>query len=257
MACLTVLSVPVSADEATRRAQEELRKRNLYFGDIDGRNNPALTEALKHYQERKGFVPTGALDDETANSLRIQIVTNQNSSQRLPDLPVLKSDSARELAEPDSAGLEPTVDQQTTDSPAPTSPPPEPAAEPEHSRAEQITNFVRQYLHDAEGDDIDAQVRDFSFPVQYFDHGKASREFVVKDTRRYLARWPERKYELMGPVKFSKTNMANQFEVEFTIHFRVASRGQMAEGKTRNLWKIESDRENFKILVINEQRLHD
>lgn len=256
MACLLGFGLPALADEPTRRAQEELRKRNLYFGDIDGQKNPALIEALKHYQTRKGFAPTGQLDEETASSLRIQIATSPNSSQRLPDLPVLKSDSARELAEPDSAALEPSLEQDTTASPAPQSPTPQ-VAEPEHSRAEQITNFVRQYLHDAEGADVDAQVRDFSFPVQYFDHGKASREFVVKDTRRYLARWPQRRYELIGPVKFSKTNVPNQFEVEFTIHFRVANRGQVADGKTRNLWKIESDRQNFKILVINEQRLHD
>ena len=45
----------VRADEQTRRAQEELRKRNLYFGDINGQMNRELTEALKRYQTRKGF----------------------------------------------------------------------------------------------------------------------------------------------------------------------------------------------------------
>src|SRR5690242_8524391 len=92
----------LNADEATRRAQEELRKRNLYFGDIDGRTNPELIEALKHYQERKGFEPNGELNEETASSLKISIsVTKAESDRSLPDVPVLKSDAARELAQPD------------------------------------------------------------------------------------------------------------------------------------------------------------
>src|SRR5205085_6526047 len=52
---LLVTVVQLFADEATRRAQEELRKRNLYFGDINGQSNPEFTEALKDYQMRKGF----------------------------------------------------------------------------------------------------------------------------------------------------------------------------------------------------------
>ena len=40
------------ADETVRQVQEELRKRNLYFGNIDGQNSAVLTDALKRYQTR-------------------------------------------------------------------------------------------------------------------------------------------------------------------------------------------------------------
>jgi peptidoglycan hydrolase-like protein with peptidoglycan-binding domain len=54
-----------------RRAQEELRKRHLFFGETTGQPSPALTAAIGHYQKKKGFSPTGTLDPETCGSLGI------------------------------------------------------------------------------------------------------------------------------------------------------------------------------------------
>ena len=49
--CLVGLWVSIpsfaQADETTRQIQEELRKRNLYFGNIDGQSSPVLIDALK------------------------------------------------------------------------------------------------------------------------------------------------------------------------------------------------------------------
>ena len=60
------------ADETVRQVQEELRKRNLYFGNIDGQTSPVLVDALKRYQTRKGFTVTGKVDADTATSLHVQ-----------------------------------------------------------------------------------------------------------------------------------------------------------------------------------------
>ncbi|MGI8821574.1 MAG: peptidoglycan-binding domain-containing protein [Chthoniobacterales bacterium] len=43
------------AEEPLRQVQEELRKRNHFYGDINGRQSSTLTNALKLFQERKGF----------------------------------------------------------------------------------------------------------------------------------------------------------------------------------------------------------
>src|SRR5437868_9644895 len=122
---LIATTIRLSADEPTRRAQEELRKRNLYFGDINGQTNPELAEAIKRYQARKGFNPTGELDEETADSLKIQIAESRNAAQPLPDVPVLKSDSARDLAEPDEATLQVATQEEANSSAAPVAPPAE------------------------------------------------------------------------------------------------------------------------------------
>jgi len=57
------------ADEQVRRAQEELRKRHLFYGDSTGEISPALTVAIGVYQHKKGFPRTGSLDAETLASL--------------------------------------------------------------------------------------------------------------------------------------------------------------------------------------------
>jgi peptidoglycan hydrolase-like protein with peptidoglycan-binding domain len=59
----------VFADEQVRKAQEELYKRHLYYGDITGEVSPALTTAITAYQQKKGFSPSGRLDLETCASL--------------------------------------------------------------------------------------------------------------------------------------------------------------------------------------------
>jgi peptidoglycan hydrolase-like protein with peptidoglycan-binding domain len=59
----------VFADEQVRKAQEELHKRHLFYGDITGEVSPALTTAISAYQQKKGFSPSGRLDLETCASL--------------------------------------------------------------------------------------------------------------------------------------------------------------------------------------------
>jgi Putative peptidoglycan binding domain len=66
---MTVISV--QADEQVRRLQEELRKRHLFYGNLDGEFTPALVTALSGYQTKKGFPVTGLLDPETCASLGI------------------------------------------------------------------------------------------------------------------------------------------------------------------------------------------
>ncbi|HEY2139859.1 MAG TPA: peptidoglycan-binding domain-containing protein [Chthoniobacterales bacterium] len=71
---LIIVSLLVSGgslfgDEQTRKAQGELRKRHLFYGEITGQPSPALTAAIEHYQKKKGFARTGQLDYETCGSL--------------------------------------------------------------------------------------------------------------------------------------------------------------------------------------------
>ena len=62
----------IFADEQVRRVQEELRKRHLFYANANGEKGPALTRALKRYQQKKGFAPTGVIDSVTLTSLGIR-----------------------------------------------------------------------------------------------------------------------------------------------------------------------------------------
>jgi len=53
------------AHEQTRRVQEQLRYRHLYYGNPNGEYTPELRAALKRYQARKGLEATGLIDSDT------------------------------------------------------------------------------------------------------------------------------------------------------------------------------------------------
>src|SRR5215213_4167769 len=123
--CLLLLlsTAAIYGDERVRQVQEELRRRNLYFGDIDGTATPELANALRRYQARKGIGVTGTIDDATATSLDLQPRTAkvQRPAAPLPDVPVLRSDSARGLPEQERLALEKEAEANpdATQSPAP------------------------------------------------------------------------------------------------------------------------------------------
>src|SRR5687767_4862328 len=90
------------SDEPVRSVQEELRRRNIYFGDVDGRRTPEFEEAVKRYQKRKGLPSSGAEDRETLRSLKLLAREPGEAPPpelAWPDEPVLKSDAKIDVAQ--------------------------------------------------------------------------------------------------------------------------------------------------------------
>ena len=250
--CLVVLATaPLRADETIRQAQEELRKRNLYFGNVDGQESPELSGALKRYQARKGFAVTGSVEGETATSLHIQ--TNGTSAGSLPDLPVLRSDAARELPAAQRAALQEVVEENADPAPSPPAEPPGPGQD---LTPERVSKFVQEYLRDAETNDLAAQVKYFAYPIEYFDHGLVDEQFVLRDVRNYLKRWPQRKYTLSQPVSFF-AGREGETLVEFLIAYDVRNNNHAASGRTRNWWTLRAEGDELKIVAMREQRLRE
>jgi Putative peptidoglycan binding domain len=263
LACFFVLLIAapetLRADETVRQVQEELRKRNLYFGNIDGEESPELAGALKRYQKRKGFTVTGSVNEETATSLHVQ-TTTVASTTVLPDGLVLKSDTARALSESQRLALQREAEEKPDLAPSP-APPAESPGPGEDLNPEQVTKLVQDYLRDGETQDVAAQVRYFAFPVQYFDHGSVSEKFVADDTRNYLKRWPERKYSLAEPVSFFASDSEGETNIEFTVAFEVQNKARKnknrASGRTKNWWTVRAEGGDLKIVAIREQRLRE
>jgi hypothetical protein len=253
------LSAFARADETVRQVQEELRKRNLYFGNIDGQNTTALADALKRYQARKGFAVTGKVDSDTATSLHVQPAP-VTASAPLPDMPVLKSDTASALPESQRLALQREAEEKPDLTPSP-APPAESPAPGQDLMPEQVTKFVQDYLRDAETQDVSRQVNYYGFPVRYFDHGSVSQDFVTKDTSDYVKRWPERKYTLVGPVAFFASDNERETNVEFTIAFDLRSDSRStknkATGRTRNWWTLRKNDDELKIVAIREARIRE
>jgi peptidoglycan hydrolase-like protein with peptidoglycan-binding domain len=247
------------ADETVRQVQEELRKRNLYFGNIDGKESPELAGALKRYQKRKGFAVSGRVDEETATSLHVQAAPI-SSTGALPDGPVLKSDTASALPESQRLALQREAEENPDRTPSP-EPPGEPPGPGQDLNPEQVTRLVQDYLRDGQTDDVPAQVKYFAFPVQYFDHGIVSEQFVTADTRNYVKRWPQRKYTLTEPVSFFASDSEGETNIEFTISFELQNKTRKnknrAFGRTKNWWTVRAEGGDLKIVAIREQRLRE
>jgi peptidoglycan hydrolase-like protein with peptidoglycan-binding domain len=253
--CFVLIGTAASlrADEKIRQAQEELRKRNLYFGNVDGQESAELASALKRYQTRKGFAVTGSVDNETATSLHIQPPL-ASEGVVLPDVPVLRSDAARELSGPQRVALEKAADENPDPSATPLSPA-EPPAPGQDLTPARVTKLVEDYLRDAETDDVAAQTNYFAYPLTYFDHGQVNREFVLKDVGYYLKNWPQRKYTLHQPVSFFASGNESETLVEFVIAYDVRNKKRTASGRTRNRWTLRPEGGELKIVAIREERL--
>jgi Putative peptidoglycan binding domain len=261
--CLCCLSISISsfarADETVRQVQEELRKRNLYFGNIDGQNSPVLIDALKRYQTRKGFAVTGNVDQDTATSLHVQTAL-MTTPTALPDMPVLKSDRESALPASQRLALQREAEEKLDQTPTP-QPPAESPAAAQDLAPDRVNKFVQDYLRDAETDDVAAQVKYYAFPVRYFDHGTVSEQFITQDTSNYVKRWPERKYTLAEPVKFFASGKEGETEVEFTIAFELRSAVRTtknrAVGRTKNWWTLQGNGDELKIVAIREARIRE
>lgn len=258
--CLLIsISSFARADETVRQVQEELRKRNLYFGNIDGQASPVLVDALKRYQTRKGFAVTGKVDPDTATSLHVQAAP-ATATATMPDMPVLKSDTESALTESQRLALQREAEDKLDLTPTPP-PPAESPAPGQDITPGRVNKFVQDYLRDAETDNVAAQVKYYAFPVRYFDHGSVSEPFVTQDTSNYLKRWPERKYTLAEPVKFFASAKEGETEVEFTIAFELRSAVRTtknrAAGRTKNWWTLQGNGEELKIVAIREARIRE
>ena len=265
---LAVAGAPAYADEQVRRIQEELRKRNLYFGEIDGKRTEETKRALQHFQKRKGFNPTGEPDGDTLASLNL--TSPPVSAEPWPEIPVLKSDAPRKVKEEERKYLEsiapiaegPEIDEITLadkqfapPAPAPQKDPPAPAEAPRTSPAEGAEQFVRKYLDVCETNDVAAETAFYGGHVSYFDHGLVDRPFIEQDVAAFYKRWPTRSYHLFDFKVLEST--AEKAIVKFRIGFQYRNSKHRVAGKTDNVFTIQKAGDQMKFTSLREKRLRD
>src|SRR6266404_6493833 len=65
-----VLLQRVVADPTVQQAQEALKERGFYYGEVTGQKNADTTAAIRRFQIRNGLQVTGDLNDETLLALK-------------------------------------------------------------------------------------------------------------------------------------------------------------------------------------------
>ena len=226
------------ADEETRQVQEELRKRHLFFRDIDGRPSSEYALALKQYQQRKGFAQTGVADDVTLYSLGIgEPPSPAEGAGDLPDVPVLKSDAA--LREP-RPGQPPVPTKETNAG--------------DVTKAE-IRNFLRRYFDACQSPDPNDELAFYAEKVEYFDHGVVDRPYIRNELVVYYQRWPTRKYTLGNSLRIVRTG--NKTVAKIRVNFEVANteHNRKASGRTDDTFNLAKRGDSLEIVSLKEARV--
>jgi len=226
------------ADEETRQVQEELRKRHLFFRDIDGRQSPEYSMALKRYQQRQGFAQTGFPDEVTLYSLGIgEAAPPAEGTRDLPDVAVLKSDVA--LHEPRaSAPPVPTKAQNAGDV----------------TKAE-IRNFVRHYFDACQTANPDDELAFYAERVEYFDHGVVDKPYIRNELAVYDQRWPSRKYSLGDPLRVERKGNNTIARIRVAFELANTEHSRKANGRTNDTFNLVKRGDSLEIVSIQEARV--
>lgn len=252
-----VLLMPIAlADDLTREVQEQLRGKGFYAGPLDGNAGSEFTAALRRYQIRHGLPVTGVLDVATA-----EVLDDENGSLRSSGLQA-SPDSSKPVFRGDAVDNSPPPEATPASSPAAGGGPiplPSSVETPAFEGSPGLTNervqkFIAEYLSAGGSNNIDAQMRYFAFPVEYFEHGRVNEEFVRKDTAGYVRRWPARHYMLTDPVKVTLTSV-DTATAEFIIAFSVQKGNRRASGRTSNRVLVRDANGTLQIIGIRERRL--
>jgi hypothetical protein len=230
--------ITARADEETRQVQEELRKRHLFFRDIDGRPSLDLAIALKRYQARQGFAVSGVADEMTLYSLGIgEPAPPAEGAGNLPDVPVLKSDTALRESRPQPAPV-PTKETNAKDA----------------TKAE-IRTFLRRYFDACESPNPQDELRFYSDRVDYFDHGAVDKQYIQNELAVYDQRWPVRKYSLDDLVRVVRNG--NNTIAAVRVRFDVANPAQArkARGQTNDTIGLARRGDSLEIISVKEARV--
>ena len=226
------------ADEETRQVQEELRKRHLFFRDIDGKPSAEYALAIKRYQQRKGFAQTGVADEFTLYSLGIgEPAPPAEGAANLPDIPVLKSDAKV----PETKSARPPVPTQ--------------AEKAGDATKEEIRTFLRRYFDACQSPNPDDELAFYADRVEYYDHGAVEKSYIRNELAVYDQRWPVRKYTLGDSLRISRigTNTVARTRVAFEV--ANVERSRNATGRMDASFNLSKRGDSLQIVSIKEARV--
>jgi peptidoglycan hydrolase-like protein with peptidoglycan-binding domain len=269
------------ADDQLRSVQEELRRRSLYFGDVNGADSAELQEATRRYQQRKGFAATGKPDRETLKSLGlIPRSPDEPPPQEVnwPNEPVLPSDEkidpvAVASALNEETGVPPTAvvpkkmaaratsasaNRGTRAAASAAAPVADPSQKLKNSPVitpPELARFAHDYFGAMGSNDIKRQLKFYADHVKYYGNGTIDRRIVEQTLRRYHTRWPNRRYTMGQAVYYSPINRRGEIMVTFPVAFTLRNGQRTVRGRTNNQLWISAATADPRITAISEQRV--
>jgi peptidoglycan hydrolase-like protein with peptidoglycan-binding domain len=288
---LAVAIVTAHAEDSVRSTQEELRRRNVFFGDIDGRRTDEYAEAVRRYQRRKGLTASGQEDRDTLRSLGQQPRSpNEPPPKELewPAEPVLKSDSrldvlavAKELSQetgvatasvrapsegepsrpPAGRNRVPASRNVRAESSALPSRPSRSAASARLSFRDsasipsEVNRFISQYLSAVSRNRLEDELEFYADRVDYFGNRQVDRRIVEQTLRKFYQRWPKRDYSLVRPVGYALVPSRGEIVLTYQAKFSHGNGSKRVKGQTLNRLTINAATADPRIVAIEEKRV--
>jgi clan AA aspartic protease (TIGR02281 family) len=114
--------------------------------------------------------------------------------------------------------------------------------------AQRVKAFVQERLLASSSSDIDAFLRLYAGRVDYYDLGLVGVDAIRKDKSAYFKRWPQRDYQLAGPIDIER-NANGSISVRYDTHFSVYSprRDHSVNGRSRESLTLRDGGSGFRI----------
>ena len=227
---------PLGADEQIRAVQEHLRKRHLFFNDIDGKYTPTLAAAIKRYQSKKGFTPSGILDQETLASLGI--IEPEPPSEGPPIFAAKNNQELRDQNGERLPGSLATVE----------------AKPPRALDHKQLRGFVQRYLAACQSRQLHDELSFYGSQVDYFDHGTVERGYIQNELATYDQHWPKRRYTVDDSVRL--INRDDKLIAQCRIGFELTNErlAFSTRGRTENSYVLRSREDgDWEITGVKEE----
>lgn len=235
---VVALATVARADEQTRQVQEELRKRHLFFRDIDGKPSLEYAIALKRYQARQGFAVSGIADEMTLYSLGIGVaIAPAEGPAELPNVPVLKSDAALPETRPQPAPI-PTKEQTAS----------------AVTKAE-IRDFLRRYFDACQSDSPQDELAFYADRVAYYDHGAVDKSYIQNELAVYNQRWPVRKYTMGDSLRVVRAGTNTLAKVRVAFQVANVAHDRKASGRTDDTFSLAKNGNSLEIVSVKEARV--
>jgi len=226
------------ANEQTRQVQEELRKRHLFFRDIDGKPSLEYAIALKRYQARQGFAVSGIADEMTLYSLGIgEPVSPAEGVADLPNVAVLKSDAALPETRPQPAPI-PTKDQTAS----------------AVTKAE-IRDFLQRYFDACQSASPQDELAFYADRVSYYDHGAVDKPYIQNELAVYNQRWPARKYTMGDSLRVVRAGNNTLAKVRVAFQVANSTHNRKASGRTDDTFSLAKIGDSLEIVSVKEARV--
>ena len=121
---------------------------------------------------------------------------------------------------------------------------------------EVLRRFPEDFLERLGGHDIEAILRYFAEPADYYEAGKVSHNVIRSDLERDDKTWPKRSYSLNGEPRITPVAGTNTFIVDFPMAYSFTNNHGTTNGLLQMTMRVRMEEGTVVILEVQKKVVH-